>query len=129
MSPPAATKNIDKLERLGLVVRRPVAGDRRATSLSVSPKGRRLVRKFEELKAARLSPVFDCFRPQEVEELTQLLERFSVCLLSSEPSAEAFCLRCAAYIENGCPVGKARGGCPYQRVRSGRAPPAAEEVS
>ena len=59
VSPPAATKNIDKLERLKLVVRNPSKGDRRATLLSVSPKGRRLVRKYEELKTARLSPVLE----------------------------------------------------------------------
>ncbi len=36
VSAPAATKNIDKLERFGLVVRSPSKGDRRATQLSAS---------------------------------------------------------------------------------------------
>src|SRR3990172_1781993 len=34
VSPPAATKNIDKLEALGLLVREPSKGDRRARLLS-----------------------------------------------------------------------------------------------
>ncbi|NIM20581.1 MAG: MarR family transcriptional regulator [Candidatus Latescibacteria bacterium] len=118
VSPPAATKNIDKLERLKLVVRTPSKGDRRATLLSVSPKGRRLVRKYEELKTERLTPVLDEFQPQEVEKLSELLERFSVSLLRIEHPGEEFCLRCAAYIADDCPVGPFCGGCPYQKGRA-----------
>ena len=81
VSPPAATKNIDKLARFGLVVRSPCTGDRRATLLSASRKGRRLVREFEKLKAERVSPVLDRFEQQELDTLSGLLERFSVALL------------------------------------------------
>jgi DNA-binding MarR family transcriptional regulator len=117
VSAPAATKNIDKLERLGLVVRTPSKGDRRATLLSVSPKGRRLVRKYEELKTARIAPVFDSFAPPEIEQLSDFLRRFSVSLFNTDPVHEGFCLRCAAYIEEDCPVGQVHGGCPYLRLR------------
>ena len=129
VSPPAATKNIDKLERLGLVVRAPSKGDRRATLLSVSPKGRRLVRKYEQRKAACLGPVLRSFRATEITQFADLLERFSVSLLGREPSAERFCLRCAGYIEPDCPVSQVRGGCRYQQARhvhASRSP--AEEV-
>jgi DNA-binding MarR family transcriptional regulator len=121
VSPPAATKNIDKLERLGLVARAPSAGDRRATLLSVSAKGRRLVRKYEERKAAYLAPVLKSFRPTEIERFTDLLERFSISLLSQQLAADKFCLRCAGYIEADCPVRRMRGGCRYQKVRSAHA--------
>jgi DNA-binding MarR family transcriptional regulator len=117
VSPPAATKNIDKLERLKLVVRSPSKGDRRAFLLSSSLKGRRLVQKYEDLKAARLAPILNEFQPQELEKLSDLLERFSVSLLRNELSEEGFCLRCAAYIDNNCPVAGLCGGCPYQKVR------------
>ncbi|MFQ5805356.1 MAG: MarR family winged helix-turn-helix transcriptional regulator [Phycisphaerae bacterium] len=120
VSPPAATKNVDKLEGLGLVVRRPSKGDRRATLLSVSPKGRRLVRKYEELKVTRLSPVLESFRPEEIEQLSQLLERFALALLCLEASESEFCLRCAVYIESGCALGQIHGGCPYQKARQTR---------
>ncbi|UCC30932.1 MAG: MarR family transcriptional regulator [Phycisphaerales bacterium] len=120
VSPPAATKNIDKLERLGLIVRSPSKGDRRATLLSPSPKGRRLVRKYEELKAQRLAPVLDEFTPRELDRLAGLLERFSVSMLDLEQPRHGFCLRCSAYIESACPVGRMRGGCPYQKVRGAR---------
>jgi DNA-binding MarR family transcriptional regulator len=123
VSPPAATKNIDKLERLGLVTRAPVKGDRRATLLSVSRKGRRLVRKYEEHRAERLMPVLADFKAAEIQKFTKLLERFAVSLLSQEPSGERgdrFCLHCAGYIEEDCPVSQVHGGCRYLKVRGAR---------
>lgn len=124
VSSPAATKNIDKLEALGLVVRAPSKGDRRARLLSVSPKGNRLVRRYEELKAARLTRVLAKFRPEELEQLSGLLERFSLSLLERELAVggDGVCLRCNAYVESGCAVGRLRGGCPYEKARRGRAP-------
>ena len=118
VSSPAATKSIDKLEGLGLVVRSPCEGDRRATLLSASGKGRGLVRRYEELKAKRLAPVLDDFNDGEIEQLSGLLERFAVSLLDREKPRRGFCLRCAVYIESDCPIGRIRGGCPYEELRS-----------
>jgi len=117
VSAPAATKNIDKLERLGLVARTPSKGDRRATLLSASNRGRRLVQKYENLKANRLEPVLQEFEHDELNEFSQLLERFSMRLLKHEESADDLCLRCSAYCDDNCPVAKVRGGCLYQKVR------------
>lgn len=120
VSPPAITKNIDKLERLGLVLRSASTGDRRVTLISVSRAGRRVIDKYERSKAARLAPVLQKFEARELEVFTSLLERFSVSLLQQERSRREFCLRCNAYIESNCPVGRVRGGCPYQMSRQGR---------
>lgn len=119
VSAPAATRNIDKLQRLGLVHRaRAEEGDRRATFLSVSPEGRELVERYERLKLERLAPVLEEFEAWELEQLASLLERFAVRLLEAEPSEDGICLRCSAYIESGCPVSIVRGGCPYQRFHA-----------
>ena len=120
VSPPAATKNVDKLERLGLVARVPSKGDRRTTRLSVNAKGRRVVEKYETLTTNRLSSVLDGFKPGEIEQLSELLERFSVMLLGMGPGSGRSCLRCGSYYQAGCPVGEARGGCPYDRFRKTR---------
>ena len=89
-----------------------------------------MVRKYEEVKTARLSVVLDSLRPEEIEQFAQLLERFSVSLLNLEPSGSEYCLRCSAYIEDNCPVGRIRGGCPYRKVCEVRpSGGAAEEVS
>lgn len=118
VSAPAATKNIDKLEGLGLVQRSALKGDRRASLLSVSAKGRRLVRRYEELKADRLATILESFTSEEISRFVRLLQRFSIQLYQSEKPDNGACLRCSAYIEDHCPVGQVRGGCPYQDARS-----------
>jgi MarR family transcriptional regulator, organic hydroperoxide resistance regulator len=120
VSSPAATKNIDKLERLGLVVRARSRGDRRATLLSVSPRARRLVRRYEKVREERLRPVLEGFRSDEIGQLAELLERFAIALLRQGDSEEGVCLRCAAHIQEACPVGLIRRGCPYETLRGRR---------
>ncbi|MGD2109121.1 MAG: MarR family winged helix-turn-helix transcriptional regulator [Phycisphaerae bacterium] len=116
LSPPAATKSINKLEALGLIVRSPSKGDRRATLLSPSPKGRRLVRVYEGRKVDRLAPVFEAFSPAELDRMTRLMERFSLSLLEPVERGNESCLRCGAYIADDCRVAVLRGGCPYQQA-------------
>jgi DNA-binding MarR family transcriptional regulator len=115
MSAPAASKNVDKLEGLGLVMREPHEEDRRATLLSVSEEGRELVDRYEEAKTSILGPALKRFDQDEVDTLTELLERFSVSLLELEGPGAEVCLRCAAYIESDCAVGEVCGGCPYMK--------------
>jgi DNA-binding MarR family transcriptional regulator len=117
VSPPAATKNIDKLERLGLITRHPSKGDRRATLLSASTKGRRLVEQYESVKAERLTPVFEGFSAKDIDQFTELMERFSLSLLKREELGRGMCLLCSAYCQQECSVSRVRGGCPYERLR------------
>ncbi len=121
VSPPAATKNIDKLEGLGLVARSPSEHDRRATLLASSDRGRRLVERYEALKEERLEPVLEGFSDKELKQFTALLERFALRLIRQEDSGEGLCLRCSAYYAESCPVTHLRDGCPYQKVRDSRA--------
>ncbi len=121
VSPPAASKSIDKLVKLGLVTREPSPGDRRATRLSVSDIGRRLVRRYEALKSDRLAGVLEHFQPEEIEQLTDLMERFCVSVLSRSQDNQRSCLFCGAYIVEECPIRQFRGGCPYLKVRGGDA--------
>ncbi|MFO0838581.1 MAG: MarR family winged helix-turn-helix transcriptional regulator [Phycisphaerae bacterium] len=121
VSAPAATKNIDKLVRQGLLIRRPAADDRRALSLQVSAKGRELVRRYNHLKRIRVAQVLRGLHPADARRLAELLERFSLALFSATRVVNGLCLRCAAYVEPECAMGKLQGGCPYQRLR--RPPP------
>jgi DNA-binding MarR family transcriptional regulator len=120
ISAPAGTRTIDALERLDLVVRTQARSDRRTTLLSPSPAGRAWVRRYERVKSTRLEAALRGFEPEEVEALSNLLERFSISLLRGERTDRAVCLRCGAYIELGCAVGQVRGGCPYQKYRRRR---------
>lgn len=117
ISPPAATKNIDKMERLGLVSRSPSTGDRRATLLASSPAGRQLVTRYEALKQTRLEPVLEGFSKKELKQMADLLERFSLRLIHAQEPMAQICLRCSAYYDDNCPVPHLQDGCPYKQVR------------
>jgi DNA-binding MarR family transcriptional regulator len=117
VSPPAATKNVDKLVGLGLVRRERSTGDRRATLLSASPAGRRLVEEYERRKELLVRPVLERFRPEELAQLTSLLERFAISLLERETPEAGFCARCCGYVEAGCPVDWLLGDCAFRKLR------------
>ena len=121
VSAPAGTKNIDKLEKLGFVVRTQSQTDRRVTLLSASAKGRRLVQKYEERKRMSLGPILEQFSFQELLLFASLLERFTLSLIEQEDTKSGLCLYCAAYCIDNCPVGRVRGGCPFERLRDARA--------
>lgn len=120
VSSPAATKNVDKLEKLGLVSRTPSPGDRRAILLESSTSGRKLVRAYESLKEERLESILAAFSSQDLRQLTNLLERFSLALIQAEESQDGLCFRCSAYFDEHCPITHLREGCPYQKVRQSR---------
>jgi DNA-binding MarR family transcriptional regulator len=111
LSPAAITKNVDKLEDLGLVNRDPSSEDRRATLLSVSPEGLRVVREYEDLKSSRMAPVVESLEEEELDELCDLLEGLCVDLLQHGPTRTDTCMRCAGYYSTECLVGAVQGDC------------------
>jgi DNA-binding MarR family transcriptional regulator len=114
VTPAAVTKNVDKLEGLGLVNRDPCAEDRRATLLSASEEGARVVGEYEDLKAARISPVVKELEPAELDELCELLEGLCVDLVRHGRLDLDSCMRCAGYYSEDCLVGLEQGGCALQ---------------
>ncbi len=116
VSAPAASKNVDKLERLDLVRRMPLEGDRRVTIIAASDKGRRLVADYEAVKRARLGHVLDDFTAEELRQLADLLERFSQALLEIEGGRSGVCLRCSAYYSADCSIRHLGARCPFQGI-------------
>jgi len=117
VSAPAASKNADKLARLGLLVRVTPETDRRNTSLRITPEGRTLVHNFESRRINGLKTVLERFRKEDLQQLTDLLERFATTLIAMEENEEGACLRCGAIVEKKCPVQGVTGECPYEQAR------------
>ncbi len=111
VSPAASSKNLDRLEELGLVVRETSPTDRRATLLSVSPQGRQLVEEFERLKASRLTPVIAELGEERTEQLADLLQDVCLKILERHTVPDAPCLRCAGYYRPNCSVEELQGEC------------------
>ncbi len=104
VTPPAATRAVDALERRGLVQRTPSATDRRLKVLCCSEKGRRLVARYRSLQASRIETVVAGFTPEDIRQLSDLLERYARALVESDPRPEAYCLRCGGYFDADCPL-------------------------
>jgi len=55
ISPPAMTKHVDRLERDGLVDRKPSDDDRRRVGLTLTPEGHRVLRRVRSRRTAWLA--------------------------------------------------------------------------
>jgi DNA-binding MarR family transcriptional regulator len=121
VSPAASSKNLDRLEELGLVVRETSPEDRRATLLSVSPEGRQLVDEFERLKASQLAPVIEELGEDQTEAFCDLLRKVCLGMLERTLVADAPCLRCAGYYRQDCAVEELQGECAMKPRRGAEA--------
>jgi len=126
VSPAASSKNLDRLERLGLVCRETSDQDRRAILLKASAEGEELVRDYECLKAARLEPVIDSLGREKTEQLCNLLEEVCVGMLARAENPRETCLRCAGYYRPDCSFEKLQGACALRPRRQGEEKPSDE---
>ncbi|HSP16120.1 MAG TPA: MarR family transcriptional regulator [Thermoanaerobaculia bacterium] len=113
VTPPAATKAVDTLERHGLVVRKAHDTDRRVTMLGCSDAGRQLVERYRKLEEEKLDRVLQGFSDEDTDRLTDLLERYALALINSAPNSNAICLRCSGHYDSGCPLQFNEPGCAF----------------
>ena len=71
----AMTKRLDRLERDGLVARRPSAVDGRGRVVALTPAGRRLIDRAFTDHMANERRLLDQLTPQEADELERLLTK------------------------------------------------------
>lgn len=116
VTPPAATKAVDKLEQRGLVVRSGCTGDRRVTLLACSEDGLRLVERYRALQQETLATAMGTFGEEEIAGLAGLLERYALALISADGRSDALCLRCSGYYDRECPLQYTQRGCAYRSV-------------
>jgi len=117
LSQAAASKNVDKLVRLGLVERQVHPDDRRAASLTLTVRGKNLVQKYEALKQDKLDRGLDSVTPDELTSLTRGLERIVHLILLKEQDPWDICMKCNAYYLDHCPLRTLSDGCIYARQR------------
>ncbi|MBN1825336.1 MAG: MarR family transcriptional regulator [Candidatus Eisenbacteria bacterium] len=115
VSAPAASKNVDKLARLGLLDRITPAEDRRSIDLRITAEGREFLRLYRERRVSGLQPVLGNLTDQERVDLASLLGRFTTLLLRREEGDGKPCLRCGGLVATNCPFEKEVGPCPYHR--------------
>jgi DNA-binding MarR family transcriptional regulator len=113
VTPPAATKAVDTLERHGLVLRKAHDTDRRVTLLGCSDAGKTLVERYHSLEQQKLDSILADFSDDDTERLADLLERYALALINSVPNSNAVCLRCSGHYDSGCPLQFNEPGCAF----------------
>lgn len=117
VSAPAASKNTEKLARLGLLRRRTPKRDRRISSIEITTDGADLLRKYRDLRVSNLSTLLNNFTLEDKMELSRLLERLVMKMIRVGERDGNGCLRCGAIVDDECPLHMATGNCPYEHAR------------
>jgi len=66
VSPPAMSNHVNRLERLGLVIRTPSTDDKRRVGLTLSPEGDRVLRRVRSRRTAWLSTRLEALAPEQL---------------------------------------------------------------
>lgn len=98
---PAASKAVTRLEKKKLVTCVRYGPDRRAELVEVTPKGRKLIQRYERLKQTRLK---SALRGKELGDISRGLERAIALLMRERSVAGNPCLGCGAYYAKSCVV-------------------------
>jgi DNA-binding MarR family transcriptional regulator len=76
------SRQLAKLESLGLVMRVESADDRRARRAVVTPKGRTMSGRIDAARERMFRSIFSDWAPEEVSELTRLMGKFAAAMRS-----------------------------------------------
>jgi DNA-binding MarR family transcriptional regulator len=86
MSAPAMSGYVDRLEAAGLVVRVPVAGDRRRVGLHLTAAGRKLLRSTRKLRTAWLAERMRRLSEAELRALEAAIEPLALLTRDERPA-------------------------------------------
>ena len=111
ISSPAASKNVDRLEQLGLVRRHRRTADRRVHDVSLLPSGAAIVGRFATIAAARSEATLSRFTQEEKAQLLDLLRRVVLLTLEDEEDTGAICLQCYSRHGEDCIIRDRQGDC------------------
>lgn len=111
ISSAATSKNIDRLEQLGYVVRQAHPGDRRSLEVKLLKKGHLVVTEINDLTTQKLKPLMGQFSQDEKVQLLDFLRRIVKYTLADENNTELICLQCGGKCGDNCVVDSSLGVC------------------
>ena len=111
ISPAAASKNIERLEQLGLVGRQLRPDDRRSHEIRILEPGRQIVAKFDQVTAQKQAPLLAQFTEEEKILLLDLLRRIVRFTVAADQKTDLICLQCGGHCGDDCVVNSSRGPC------------------
>lgn len=107
----ATSKNIDRLEQLGLVARQAKPEDRRSFEIVLLDDGREIVREYERILDFKQQHVIDQFTQEEKTALLDMIRRIIRFTLAEEQDTDVICLQCGGNCGDSCVIEFSKGTC------------------
>ena len=107
----AIGKNIDKLVHSKLVTRRFTKTDRRSAKVSITPMGRDIIKKYNELKISKQVEIFKQYTLKDKEKFAEYLKSFIGNTLHKDMDTDILCLQCTGFCGDDCVVEEKKGTC------------------
>jgi DNA-binding MarR family transcriptional regulator len=98
----AASKAVDKLVRRRLLRRTEAHADRRASELSLTGEGRRLLSAYEAARDKKLTEIFSTSVPEQLSETAARLDRLTANIVDHTANPQDLCLQCGIYFREKC---------------------------
>ena len=98
----AASRAIDRLVQRGLVNREIAPDNRRAVDLTLTERGKELLRQFQELRDHETVRLLGDYPADKLRTMARLMDEVSVLMLDLDEAAEQQCLRCDVHFRRGC---------------------------
>jgi DNA-binding MarR family transcriptional regulator len=112
----AASKAVDKLVRRRLLRRTEGHADRRASELSLTGEGRRLLSAYEAARDQKLTEIFSACVPEQLCGAAATLDRLSANLVDHTANPQELCFQCGIYYREKCLLRELiRRTCFYQK--------------
>jgi len=118
----AASKAVDKLVRRRLLRRTEGHADRRASELSLTGEGRRLLSAYEAARDQKLTEIFGASMPEQLCGTVATLDRLSANLVDHNANPQELCFQCGIYFREKCQLRElVNRTCFYQRRKARKA--------
>jgi DNA-binding MarR family transcriptional regulator len=118
----AASKAVDKLVRRRLLRRTEGHADRRASELSLTGEGRRLLSAYEAARDQKLTEIFSACVPEQLCGTVATLDRLSAKIVDHTANPQELCFQCGIYFREKCRLRElVRRTCFYQKHKARKA--------
>jgi DNA-binding MarR family transcriptional regulator len=98
----AASKAVDKLVRRRLLRRAEGHIDRRASELSLTGEGRRVLGAYEAARDHKLTEIFGACVPEQLCGMVATLDRLSANIVNHTANPQELCFQCGIYFREKC---------------------------
>lgn len=113
----AASQNVERLVRVGLVERREDPNDRRGVWVTLTARGQRILEEVEKEQRRVLEKAMHGFEAGSLRHLSAAMRSLALSLLNQNGEEITGCLQCCAYDSPGCVCDGEDWACQYMSSR------------